>query len=187
MKIDVSALMNRRSDRIEFDYTFDPAHTDAECAVLPGDINIPENGIHVTGSAEETLSCMMFRASVTVQYRTVCARCLEEIESELTFEIERMILTDRLYKNESHVSDEDEWDGETEDVLYVNDAHITPDADIIEELSLSLPGFELCSEDCLGLCPLCGKPKKNGDCGCKEEKNINPKLAILQKLLDNPE
>ena len=29
--------------------------------------------------------------------------------------------------------------------------------------------------------------RKNGDCGCKEEKNINPKLAILQKLLDNPE
>ena len=98
-----------------------------------------------------------------------------------------MILTERLYKSESHVSDDDEWDGETEDVIYVNDARIIPDADIMEEISLALPGFELCSDDCPGLCPMCGKPRKNGDCGCKEEKNINPKLAILQKLLDNPE
>ena len=35
MKIDVSGLMNRRTDVIRFDYTFDPAHTDAECVLLP--------------------------------------------------------------------------------------------------------------------------------------------------------
>ena len=37
------------------------------------------------------------------------------------------------------------------------------------------------------VCPKCGKHLKNGDCGCKEEKYINPKLAILQKLLENQE
>lgn len=187
MKIDVSGLMNRRTDVIRFDYTFDPAHTDAECVLLPKDVKIPEGGIRVSGTAEDSFGCMMFRATVAVSYKTVCARCLDEIDSELEFDIERMILTERLYKSESHISEDDEWDGETEDVIYVNDARIIPDADIMEEISLTLPGFELCSDDCLGLCPMCGKPKKNGDCGCKEEKNINPKLAILQKLLDNPE
>ena len=187
MKIDVTELMNHRTDGIEFDYTFDPMHTDAECVDLPKDVKIPEGGIRVSGCAEDSLGCMMFKAVVTVSYQTVCARCLEEIHSELEFDFERMILTERLFKGESHVSDDDEWDGVTEDVIYVNDARIIPDADIIEEISLTLPGFELCSDDCPGLCPMCGKPKKNGDCGCKAEKNINPKLAILQKLLDNPE
>ena len=187
MKIDVSELMNRRSSSVKFDYTFDPGHTDVECVALPGDVTIPEGGIRVSGTAEDTLGCMMFKACITVNYKTVCARCLTEIESSIEFDFERMILTERLYKSESHVSEAGEWDGETEDVIFVNDARIIPDADIMEEISLELPSFELCSEDCPGLCPKCGKPRKNGDCGCKEEKNINPKLAILQKLLDNPE
>ena len=187
MKIDVSELMNRRSSSVEFDYTFDPGHTDVECVALPGDVTIPEGGIRVSGTAEDTLGCMMFKACITVNYKTVCARCLTEIESSIEFDFERMILTERLYKSESHVSEAGEWDGETEDVIFVNDARIIPDADIMEEISLELPSFELCSEDCPGLCPKCGKPRKNGDCGCKEEKNINPKLAILQKLLENPE
>ncbi len=187
MKISVSDLMNRRADKLRFDYTFDPDHTDVECVALPSDVTILPDGIHVTGTAEDSLGCLMFRAEVTVRYRTPCARCLTEIDSELTLEIERMILAERLFKGEDHGSEDTEWDGETEDVMYVNDGRIVPDDQIIEEISLALPSFELCSEDCPGLCPKCGKPKKNGDCGCKEEKKLNPKLAILQKLLDNPE
>ncbi len=185
MKIDVSDLY--RLGVIEFDYTFDPEHTDVECVLLPPDVKISEGGIHVTGTAGESLGCLMFKAHIVVDYTTSCARCLDEIKSTLEFDIERVILAERLYKGESHVSEDDEWDGVTEDVIYVNDARIIPDADIMEEISLELPTFELCSDDCLGLCPKCGKPRKDGDCGCKEEKNINPKLAILQKLLDNQE
>lgn len=187
MKIDVTELMNHRSDVIRFDYTFDPQHTDAECVSLPPDIKIAEGGIRVSGTAEDTLGYMMFKAHISTTYKTSCARCLDEIDSKLEFDIERMILTERLFKGESHVSDDDEWDGETEDVIYVNDARIIPDADIMEEISLELPTFELCAEDCQGLCPICGKHRRDGDCGCKEKKEINPKLAILQKLLDNQE
>ena len=191
MKIDVSELMNRRSDVVNFDYTFDPMNTDIECVALPKDVKIPEGGIRVVGKAEDIFGCMTLKASVSVSYKTLCARCLSEIDSHLEFDFERMILTERLYKSEAHVSDDGEWDGETEDVIYVNDARIIPDADIIEEISLELPSFELCDENCPGLCPKCGKPRNNGDAGCcckdSEEKNINPKLAILQKLLDNYE
>lgn len=186
MKIDVTELMNHRSSEISVDYTFDPAHTDVPCIELPEDVSIPEGGIHVTGSCTDSLGCMMMRLHVTASYRTVCARCLEEIDKQLETDIERMILTERL-PGQSHVDDDNEWDGDTEDVIYVNEARIIPDADVLEEISLSLPSLDLCSPDCPGLCPICGKPRKDGDCGCLEEKTINPKLAILQKLLDNQE
>lgn len=185
MKIDVTELMNHRADKITFDYTFDPTHTDVECVGLPEDAVIPENGIRVCGTAYDSLGCMMFEARITVRYRTECARCLDEVNTELVFDMERMILTERLTGGDSHLSDEGEWDGETEDVLYVNEARILPDAEIMEEISLQLPTFVLCSEDCPGLCPKCGKPLRDGDCGCREEKFINPNFAILQKLLDN--
>lgn len=186
MRIDVTELMNHRVDSVEFDYTFDLKHTDAACVDLPPDVCIQENGIRVKGTVSDTLGCLMFKSHVTVSYKTACARCLEEIEASLEFDMERMILTERI-SDDSHLSDDDEWDGELDDVIYVNDGRVIPDAEIAEEISLELPSFLLCCEDCPGLCPKCGHKLKEGDCGCKEEKEINPKFAILKKLLDNQE
>lgn len=188
LKIDVTELMNHRADAVEFDYTFDPMHTDVECVQMPADVTIPADGIRVVGEAYDTLGSMMFKAHVTVSYETVCSRCLDPINAVLEFDIERLVITDRSSIGvDSHLSDDDEWDGVTEDVICVNEARIIPDADIMEEISLSLPSFVLCDDECPGLCPKCGKHLKDGDCGCKEEKYINPKLAILQKLLENQE
>ncbi|MBE6617154.1 MAG: DUF177 domain-containing protein [Ruminococcaceae bacterium] len=188
LKIDVTELMNHRSDEIKFDYTFDPAHTDVPCVEMPSDVTIAEGGIRVVGELYDTLGSMMFKAHVTVNYTTPCARCLDDAHALLEFDVERMVITDRSsLSNDDHLTDDGEWDGEGEDVICVNEARIIPDADIMEEISLSLPSFVLCSEDCPGLCPKCGKHLRDGDCGCKEEKYINPKLAILQKLLENQE
>ena len=186
MKIDISELMNHRQDEIHFDYTFDPTHTDVPCVSLPEDIEILPGGIRVTGCASNTLGYMMFKAHVKASYKTACARCLDEIEDEVEFDLERMIVTEKL-RGDSHVSDDGEWDGELDDVMYVTDARIIPDADVIEEVSLELPVFLLCSEDCPGLCQKCGHRLKDGDCGCKEEKEINPKQKKKKKLLENQE
>ncbi len=40
----------------------------------------------------------------------------------------------------------------------------------------------LCSEDCKGLCPECGKNLNLGPCGCRKE--IDPRFAVLEQLLD---
>ena len=58
MKIDVTELMNHRSNAIRFDYTFDPRHTDVECVELPSDVNILDDGIRITGEAVDTLGCI---------------------------------------------------------------------------------------------------------------------------------
>jgi len=38
--------------------------------------------------------------------------------------------------------------------------------DIREDLLLGLPNFPLCSPDCKGLCPRCGRDLNRGPCGC---------------------
>ena len=189
MKIDITELMNHRSYRIDFDYRFDPGKTDAECVGLPDDILICENGIHVTGTVSDNLGIMTFSAEVSAEYETVCARCLEELHRSIDFPVERTVVVSgsgsgRSF-DKSHLSDDGEWDGVTDDVLFANESWILPDADIIEELSLRLPMFSLCSDDCPGLCPKCGKPLKDGPCGCEEEEYVNPQMAILKKLLEN--
>ena len=186
MIIDVTELMNHRTEKIGLDYTFDAAHADCPLVDLPGDVTIPENGIHVTGCVCDSLGLLMFRAHVSAEYKTSCARCLDEVTGKVEFDIERSLITSGGHGScDSHISDDGEWDGETDDVLAVNDARIIPDGEIFTELSLELPVLSLCSPDCPGLCRKCGKKLKDGPCGCENEKEINPNFAILQKLLDN--
>ena len=81
-----------------------------------------------------------------------------------------------------------ESDGtDPDELLVIRDSYLEADAAIMEEVALELPIYHLCREDCPGLCPRCGKRLADGDCGCNGKKDVDPRLAILQKLLDNPE
>ena len=40
-------------------------------------------------------------------------------------------------------------------------------ADIREDILMAFPQTHLCSEDCRGLCPVCGQNLNEGDCGCE--------------------
>ena len=55
-----------------------------------------------------------------------------------------------------------------------------------EDLLLSAPIRPLCRPDCKGLCPNCGQDLKEGLCSCEKD-DINPRLAVLKKLLENKE
>jgi uncharacterized protein len=50
-----------------------------------------------------------------------------------------------------------------------------------EEIMLRLPLKNLCSEDCKGLCPRCGKDLNEGPCGCGEVRLPNA-LSELDAL-----
>jgi uncharacterized protein len=50
-----------------------------------------------------------------------------------------------------------------------------------EQFLLALPVKPLCDEDCPGLCPRCGKPLREGPCGCAVEEG-DTRLAVLKNL-----
>ena len=144
-----------------------------------GSVGAPER------EAVDSFGTLMLRADVTVSYETRCARCLDPVSREFSFHMERMVLTGRETEREfSHLTEDGEWDGVTDDILYVNEGYVDADADIVEEAALAVPTFDLCEPDCPGLCPKCGRKLRDGGCGCREEKYINPQFAVLQTLLD---
>ena len=54
-----------------------------------------------------------------------------------------------------------------------------------QELIFEVPAVLLCSADCQGLCPICGKKKAAG-CSCQPADNAAPadaRLSILKQLL----
>ena len=54
-------------------------------------------------------------------------------------------------------------------------------AAVREELILAAPEYELCREDCRGLCPRCGKDLNEGPCDCGPE-TPDPRWAGLAAL-----
>jgi len=193
MKLDITMVINGRQDRMPFTYTFSP---DTACVItdiplLPEDVRIPEDGITVAGEVVAKGSYMTFTAQVDVKYVVPCSRCLDNIHETLSFTLFRTVRTGMPAAEDN--MDDDEWDGVLDDVLYVHDSHLYPDGDIVEQIVLELPMYQLCSPDCPGLCPYCGHKLSEGDCGCaakeaeKAKKEIDPRLAKLQKLLDKSE
>ena len=78
---------------------------------------------------------------------------------------------------------EEKLEESVDEYIVLDNGRLVLDDAVREELLIDFPRKLLCSEDCEGLCPKCGKPKIEGDCGCVT-KEIDPRLEVLKKLLD---
>ena len=174
MKIDLTPILNRRVPVIDFDFTLSPSDV-SDAPDISEEIVLTED-ISVRGRISDNDGYMMLRADVSVPYETVCDRCLEKICDYADFEFVRFVTVSNAALEGI---DEDE-------MLTVKEGGIDFDRDIIEELSLELPVYHLCEDDCPGLCSVCGK-RLDGACSCKKEKEIDPRMETFKKLLENME
>ncbi len=86
--------------------------------------------------------------------RHLCDRCLNEFDREYSYDISHV-----LVKSVSSDNDEFEYVVCPGSSLDLNELAIS-------DLLLQLPTKVLCTEDCKGLCLVCGKDLNDGDCGC---------------------
>jgi uncharacterized protein len=137
-------------------------------------------GVEVT--AGYTGGRILVGVEVAASFAVPCSRCLAEaglaIEGNL-----RYLFTLRREREEPEDSPRgEEDDGE----IYVipidsfqSELDLSPYA--WEVLCLSLPERALCSEDCRGLCPMCGQDLNERGCGCGVD-DIDPRLAVLRGI-----
>lgn len=187
MKIDVTDILNGRVTSLDFEYSESAGET--LTAMLPAGVKIDEDGIFVSGRVTDTGGYMSLACDVTVDYTVPCDRCLDETEFYLEFPFERVISAASSPEDRERIisEDEEEWDGVTDDLIYVSSGSIDFTEDLAEAIALEFPMRHLCEDDCRGLCPVCGKKISDEHPGCTPKKEIDPRLAVLQKLLDNSE
>lgn len=141
------------------------------------------DGIHFSSAANfkgyiENLSgYMRLRASIFAEYKAECARCLKSLDRNITFDLEKTVTAAGTLENE-------EADEVVLDYIIVEDGMLDLTDVVEQELMLGFPLRDLCSNDCLGLCPKCGKNLNDGDCGCKNEDH-DPRWDKLAELLKN--
>ena len=189
MKIDVTDILNGRVSSLEFEYKESVDAFSSFSDMLPAGAEIPDDGIFVSGRVTDTGGYMSLEADISVSYTAPCDRCLEESDFVLEFPLDRVISAASSPEARERIisEDEEEWDGVTDDLIYVTDGCIDFTEDLAEAIALEFPMRHLCSDDCKGLCPICGKKISEEHPECKPKKEIDPRLKILQKLLDSSE
>ncbi len=108
---------------------------------------------------------------IEFEYNINCYRCLENIHRSMKIKVNENIL------NAGRVTDED-------DVFTYEGNYLDLDIILKNYIILSLPMKQVCSNDCKGLCPICGNNLNEKKCVCTEKNNINPQMEILRNYFE---
>ncbi len=172
MRIDIAPLLRGEVKTVDFDYEITLPEDFFEGDVNAADITVKKQ-LHVVGDLTNLAGYIKLTAKATLDYTALCARCLCPVDSTLTVDFDKTAAVKGTLENEDN-----------DDYILAEDGLVDIDEPLLEELLLELPFRHLCSEDCKGLCPKCGKRLADGDCGC-DTKTIDPRLEVLRQLLDN--
>lgn len=134
------------------------------------------NGLLIDGKITNNTKSLHFQAKISGKMLVRCARCMEEIEKDISFEISELLIRD---KEAEHISDDD-------DTIVFSGEKIEIDEIVVNNFLLNASGKYLCSDDCKGLCQKCGKNLNHGDCNCSDNE-IDPRWAALAEIIKNSE
>jgi len=93
-----------------------------------------------------------------------CSRCLEAY----TFSMTHQMAIKLTPKSTLPEAGEMELHTDDLDVYYYEGDEIDLDPFVYEEVMLNIPVRPLCSEECRGICPTCGRNRNTEPCDCPE-------------------
>lgn len=162
MQLDLRKIIDAPGAELSFDFELDSS-----------ELSFPqvagyEGNPRAVGRVFNEAGILRVEGSVQADMLCVCDRCGAEFESSKVTVIDAVLAAEESDDNPD---------------LFI----IEGDAIDVSELAstcfiLDMESKFLCSEDCKGLCPGCGKNLNLGPCGCR--KQTDPRFAVLEQLLD---
>ena len=164
MIIELESIFNNDGSSYEFDYELSLSH------IGVSGVNPLKSPVKVKGIVKNNTGIVTLKANVELIYSASCDRCAEETEKTYNYDFSHNLI--------ASLSNED-----NDDFLVVSDMRLDLDELIEEDVNLELPTKFLCSDECKGVCVMCGKNLNKDQCDCK--KPIDPRLEGLLQFLDN--
>lgn len=133
---------------------------DGECTFL--------NPIDVAMTIVREYGYIRVKGTVGTSLGLSCSRCLTDFSSVVSSNF-----TIYFTKSTGHIEAEEEVELGEEDLIsatYDGD-EIDLTNEIAEQVLLAVPYKPLCSENCLGLCPVCGVDKNITTCSCMDNQS----------------
>ena len=127
--------------------------------------------VHVRGRLDSTIE-------------VECARCLEPYPVALGQPLDLFYLPQAKGEPDAQEEEVELSDRDVVVGYYAGDQLDLAEV-VREQILLGLPLKPLCREECLGLCPRCGRNRNSGPCGCPpDEEPGDSRLEPLRKLFD---
>lgn len=164
MLFDVKPILHTPGKQLGFQFELDLSDMEfsGRCPV--------SRPVAVSGTVRNTVGVLELELSARTTLDAVCDRCGK------AFIQEKEIPYSCMLAEELQNEDNDE-------IVLLEDGCV----DVVDlartAFILGMDTKTLCSEDCKGLCPRCGADLNLGPCSC--EKEVDPRLAVLAKLLEN--
>ena len=117
---------------------------------------------------------ILVRGTLGFTVDLACARCLAVQRLHREVEVAELFVD----------PDRREPDEEGDPGYELLDDHTAIDLSTLarDALLIDLPVRVLCGEDCMGLCPVCGADRNEGDCGHRPRADVDPRWAKLAEI-----
>ena len=113
---------------------------------------------------------------ITTLLSMICSRCLSPYE----FQVDSCF--DHVYLPEELEVSGDQLEPDEMDRMYYASRQIDLRDIILEQLNFTFPSRPLCSEECQGICPICGHIVGEGSCKCATSE-ADPRLEKFKIFL----
>ena len=163
MLLNVQKIINAPGERIGFQFDLDLSDVDF------GGLYPAQDPVVVTGDVRNTAEMLLLQFTASSTLKSVCDRCLKPFDQEKSVPAE-FLLAERLENEDS------------DEIILLEDGCVDVGELARTAFILEMDAKTLCSEDCKGICPGCGVDLNQGSCTCKKE--VDPRLAVLAKLLE---
>ena len=180
MIIDLTPLLTGEQASIDVGFDFIPDFGEEPLMALAG-VTFP-HAARAEGRATDNAGYIHLELNIHVDWQGECARCLEPVAGTLDFVFERTVAAKGTLENEEEVADY------SDEYIIAENGKISPLQEISDSIAFEFPSKVLCNPDCPGLCSGCGKPLKDGDCGCVKKEH-DPRWDVLKtmKFPDEPQ
>lgn len=118
---------------------------------------------------------LQIQAEAEIVVKIPCDRCLEDVESKFVLAFTKYV--------DLGASSADLREGMDES-NYIEGYHLDVDKMLFNEILIGWPTKVLCSEDCKGICNVCGQNLNMGTCSC-EDTGLDPRMSVVRDLFKN--
>ena len=126
--------------------------------------------LHIQNQENKTL---FIKGSVDITVGIPCGRCLEEVPTQICFDIDKKL----------DISDNVLIDDEMEENDYLIGLELDVERLFYAEILVNWPMRVLCKEDCEGICNVCGMNLNKGSCDCQRTE-LDPRMAAIQDIFN---
>ena len=146
MELDLRAMFTGEVKNLEITKEFDMSQE-----LLDGVYPL-KTPVKIEGTIKNSADVVKLLARVTAFFVKDCDRCCKETENEYNVDINTVLVLEA---------------NDNDDYVEVPSYKLNLYELVRSEIILNLPVLHLCSEDCKGICPICGCNLNESDCDCE--------------------